>query len=342
MNRFILKRNKLKNKKVGIYYIFLVLFICFIIGGIKVSGESIDELGFTVDPILPDNQINKEVGYYNLLLVPDESQKVSVRLKSTKKEPVIIKTEITNAWTNRYGQIDYGKNKKIDKSLNIPLTEIVTIDDEFKEIILTNFEEKIITFNVNPPKKSFTGIKLGAISFFEKSSEQGKMNQFGYRVGILLNEDKKPTVQAGVLELLDVEAGLDEGFLSINLNFVNKKPYIIKDLDFQVEIRKLGDDKVIESYTLENVNIAPNSEFNMKIPWDINKINFGRYDVKVDARNVSARWEWETELNVKETEELEKAGYTNYEKSSNFISIIYGVIIVVIILNLLFIFIYTK
>lgn len=305
---------------------------------IQASGEEIENIGFTVEPIFPENQVNKNLGYFDLITKPGEKQTIQLKISSLKKEPVVVDIGVTNATTNRYGKIDYGQHEsKLDSSQKLPLTEIVTIDKEFQQVTVQNFEEKIVSVSVDPPEEAFEGIKLGAITLIDSAENNKLENDYGYRIGILLNEDRKNYSQFGSLILDSVSAGLDNGFEMIKLEFRNPTPQVIKKLTVDVEIREKGYKKVIESFTFSDGSIAPNSQFVLGIPWDIKKIGIGLYDVKIIAKNTDKEWSWSETLEVKMTKELEDVGIVLSNQFLKNHRLLFVLILVVMFFNVILI-----
>jgi len=71
---------------------------------------SADELNFSVNTVVPSNQIDKEKTYFNLKMIPNQKQDVTVTLKNNTKKDITINIGINTAKTNANGVIEYGNS----------------------------------------------------------------------------------------------------------------------------------------------------------------------------------------------------------------------------------------
>ena len=69
------------------------------------------EINFSVNTVIPDNQIDKAKTYFNLNMSPNQQQDITTTLKNDTKKDVTINVAVNSAKTNANGVIDYGKNK---------------------------------------------------------------------------------------------------------------------------------------------------------------------------------------------------------------------------------------
>ncbi|MGX7024655.1 DUF916 domain-containing protein [Vagococcus hydrophili] len=322
------------NRILKLVFLLVNVPILFLYEMKTVHAEEISKVDFTVEPIFPDNQVNKNLAYYDLMIKPNTEQKILLRVKNLTKEPIVVDVGITEATTNRYGKIDYGQEKPMELDpRNLSITDLIMVDEEFKQVKLKGFEEKEVSVTIKSPEKEFSGIKLGAVTFIKSGEDKIGENDYGYRIGVLLNEDRKNYDETGSLKLRSVSAGLDNGFEAINLLFSNQEPQVIKQVDINIEIRKKGKKKVITEYFLESCSIAPESKFQLSIPWDIQKMNLGYYDVKIVAKNSTKEWVWNEALEVKMTKELENQGIVLKNKNLGNHELLYLIIFFIAVLN---------
>ncbi|MFD2385738.1 DUF916 domain-containing protein [Enterococcus rivorum] len=115
----------------------LVLFFNLIIGVSIVEatgGESADyagATGFSYQIIFPDNQIEKDLGYFKLNLAPNTKQNLEIILTNPTDEKVVVGVDINGAKTNQNGVVEYGTSTiKNDKSLAFPFEKLATGPDE--------------------------------------------------------------------------------------------------------------------------------------------------------------------------------------------------------------------
>ncbi len=89
------------------------------------------ELNFSVNAVIPDNQIDKEKSYFDLKVTPGEKQKLKVKLRNTTDKEIVINPHIQSAKTNKNGVIDYTPNKiKKDDTLKIAMEDVAKVPEE--------------------------------------------------------------------------------------------------------------------------------------------------------------------------------------------------------------------
>ena len=75
---------------------------------------------FSVSSVIPENQIDKNLSYFNLKVSPSSSQKLKVKIFNNKKHDIKVKSMVTSAITCRNGFIRYTNNlTNYDESLRI-------------------------------------------------------------------------------------------------------------------------------------------------------------------------------------------------------------------------------
>lgn len=87
---------------------FAILFLLLSISMGVTSQAS--EINFNVKAILPENQRSKEISYFDLRVVPGETQTLSVELTNDTEEDVTVYASANSAITNDNGIVDYSYN----------------------------------------------------------------------------------------------------------------------------------------------------------------------------------------------------------------------------------------
>ncbi|OEG16533.1 hypothetical protein BCR23_06280 [Enterococcus quebecensis] len=303
-------------KKIINYY-RLVLFIClplFIspIHSIAAEKET-DPLGFVVQAIRPDTQIETNKSYFFIETKPQETQVLKVKVKSTQKDPLKINIFVANGTTGSTGNIEYDKpTKELDESLKHPLTEFVHV--EAPEITLENFEEKIVELSVTPPKDSYEGIKLGAVVFQsveeeEKTKKQTISSKYQYKIGLITTETGEEYENAKNLQLASAKLGLKLGRKQVSAVIHNPEPKIADNLKIEATVSKKGSKNILKKQTVDNARMAPNSTYEFSVDWGIDAIDPGEYTLNVHAQNNEEDWKWEKDFSVS----AEKAKKMNEE-----------------------------
>lgn len=262
----------------------------------SVPAEAIQS--FSVEAVLPENQVNKEVGYFHLCLAPGEQQIVEIKLYNDTSEEQTYRLAINPATTNRQGAIVYDRSDKASdnaiQAIAKPKQEQVTVAANS----VGKAEVEIIM-----PSEAFPGIQLGGIWISEVSKqdegEKGKVaiqNKVGYVIALLLvNSNEFPVYGESGLKLLEVKPESDLGRSYIEAAIQNPYPEIQQELT--VEGKILLEGKVITEVKLENVKIAPNSVLPLQLELK-NPLEAGTYSFEAVASGKEQQWDFQKEFEV--------------------------------------------
>src|SRR5574337_20899 len=149
------------SKKIQAHLLFAVLLcLSFFIGTGQVSAS---QANFSVNTIIPENQIDKSKTYFNLKMGPDQRQFITTTLKNGTEKAVTVEVSINSAKTNVNGLIEYGNNTiKKDASLAYPLDTLMTGPTS---VVIPAHESKDAIFQITMPSQLFDGIILGGLTF---------------------------------------------------------------------------------------------------------------------------------------------------------------------------------
>lgn len=304
---------------------------------VHAADDSQSQIGFTVEPVIPDNQIDKDATYYHLAVEPDKEQEISIKVKSLAKEAVTVDIGVTNAVTSTSGVIDYGQEKPVlDESLKVPLTTMVSIPKDEEHVTVQNFEEKTVKITIHPPKEDFSGIKLGALTFMKAEDKNAKKragisNRYGYKVGLILSEDRTTYNEGADLKLKKIQPGLDNGMKMININFQNPEPKILPKLKIEAKMTKKGSKEVLKEHELTDRSLAPNSNYNFGVPWGMDPITPGDYTMHIVAQSGDRTWKWDEDFTISaaDADKVNKKSVNKYTIAKKMLILI----IIVFILN---------
>lgn len=294
-------------KKIFTAFSFLVL--AFFLGSTAAFADETedeknkDSMGFTVEAVIPSNQVDQSKSFFFLKTTPNAEQTIQVKVKSTRKEPRTLTVAVNNAMTSSEATIDYGVDQpELDDSLKIPLTDLVTVPDDFKEVTVENYEEKVIDLKIKAPAEPFAGIKLGAIRLIGTTDQNkaGLSVETGYTIGLVLTEDAAQYDLGGELTLKKVDVLLANGSKVVGVTLQNAEPKVIDGLKLHVKIRKKDSDKVLFEKKGTDLAVAPNTSFMYQIPMGIEQVQAGKYLVDITAENAVSNWKWMEEITITE------------------------------------------
>lgn len=281
-----------------------VLLYCLLFPLSAKADNSQAAAGFTVESVIPTNQVDTNKSYFYLKVVPDVSQTIQVKVRSTQEAAVTVKLEVHDAISSSNGSIDYTQAKpKLDESLKKPLTELVTLSEKQREITVANFEEKIVEYKIDPPKTSFSGIKLGGLRFVKKeiddeTSRGALATEYAYVIAVMLTEDESPFNRGAELKLKEIKSKFSKGKNVIAATIQNDQPKLLQEATIKGSIRKKNETQVLDKYKIRDFSVAPNSNVDFEVPIEQKNYPVGKYiflgEVKAEGRS----WRWEKEFRI--------------------------------------------
>ena len=262
----------------------LFLFMC--LAGNKSAAA---EFHFSVLPQIPENQIDATNSYFDLLLQPDQRQDLGVVLRNDTDKPVVVEVEVASATTNSNGVVEYSQNAiKKDDSLIYDLKKLVEAPSE---VTIPPHTDIKYALTVHMPNTSFSGILAGGLTFKEKRSETTNRqrsnqkglaieNEYSYVVALLMRQHEEEL--APDLKLIKAGAGQVNARNVIQANLQNPKASYLNQLVCQTTITKLNSKKKSYRNTQADLQMAPNSNFNLTIPIE-EALDSGKYVIRVEA-----------------------------------------------------------
>ena len=293
----IVERLIIMKKK--IILIFVLVSYLLVSKQVMAKTEQNNPLGFSIEAVTSENQIDNEIPYFYLKTEPGKSQQVKVKVTGTSKEPVKIKTYLANAGTSDAGSINYLPKNEADETLKDSLEEIATVEPT--DLELKQGETKEVVITINPPTTNYDGIKLGSVYFerADKTEEEGMVKSaFSYNVAIMLSESDTTTNDGKEFKLLSVKPQLVKAQKTVTLRLQNPEPKMISDLSMKVQIVNKKNNKVVKTQKLEKGSVAPNSHFDFSVDWGLDVIPAGKYIAKVQANSNSESWSLEKEFEI--------------------------------------------
>lgn len=193
---------------------------------------------YSVDPILPENQVDKNAAYFSMRMMPSKHQNIVLVVHNSDSKDLDLMLEPHNASTNNNGVIVYNKDIPVDSSMKIPFTEIIS---KKQEVHLKPKESKSVVFSLKMPKEKFDGMILGGFRIYEK--ENGHLektqsvqirNKIEYEISVKLTETD--AVIAPNINLVDVYPGLDNFKTAIFTKLQNESATVIENLTVNTKI----------------------------------------------------------------------------------------------------------
>ncbi|MBV7392277.1 DUF3324 domain-containing protein [Enterococcus sp. ALS3] len=291
----------------GVILLVLVSCVWLFPSQVQAADESDAQsaTGFTVEAVIPDNQVDVMKTYFYLGIEPDTPQVIQVKVRSTQEAATTVHLTVHNAVSSSGGSIDYTRvNPKLDESLKNPVTDLVTINGGQTEVTVANYEEKTIEYTIQPPAENFTGVKLGSLRFVDRdggtqqAGQAALSSEYGYTIALMLTEDRERFNLGADLKLKNVNLKLSNGRKVIAANIQNDQPKVLQEMVIEGQVRRRGQSDTIVSNRQTNFAVAPNSNFDFQLPLDLNNFSAGTYVFTGKAEGAGRTWEWEEEFTV--------------------------------------------
>lgn len=281
---------------------------------------------FTIKPVLPSNQRDVSVGYFDLIVSPNSEQSLEVDVTNFTNKPQTIHLYATNAKTNSNAIIDYGNSKREQGWTKGALSF------EKEQVKLAPKEQKRVKVHLKVPADEFTGTLLGGLHFEseDRKSEGQIQNRFAYSLAVKLQNKEDESINEK-LGLTDVRYSNQQ----ISTTIENQSPVIMSDLTFTCRVIDSKEKEVYYKQTPQR-QIAPKDKFVYKIGLDNVLLPKGDYFLEMTIHSKNQKWEWkehfskDTESQVERSSAVQKDfGSYNY----SWYILIFLSLIILIVLN---------
>ncbi|MGB4825297.1 MAG: DUF916 and DUF3324 domain-containing protein [Leuconostoc mesenteroides] len=329
------------------HYLIVSMVMTIISFSLFVTGVSASEMNFSVNTVIPTNQIDKEKTYFNLKMAPKQEQDVTVTLKNNTKKDITVEIGINTAKTSSNGVIAYSEsNIKKDNSLKYNLSKLVKGPDS---VVVPASSSKDVTFHISMPDNSFDGILLGGLTFQQKSSEvtQSKSsgtsitNEYQYAVAMLIQG--KDTVVQPNLNLIKVKPDQMNYRNVITAELQNDQSVLMSKVSVDAKIYSKNGKKPVYTSIKSDMQIAPNSHLTYPVSLNGTSMKAGDYTLKMKvtatANKQVKKWTFTKDFTIKskQARDLNKSDVdvkanTN---NSNWLYILIGAALLIIIIILI-------
>ena len=281
------------DSKKTMMYIVVIFILTLFFGPVAFADQS---AGFSVRPILSENQVNSEVGYFDLNLEPGESQTLSLELRNMSDEEINLSISVHTAFTNVSGVVEYGSDADVpDDTLPFFLADYIQGDGK---ITLSEGETKQVDLLLTLPEdKPFegvlaAGIRVEEIKDSEHLSEESMAieNTLSYVMGLVVSNKREQL--SPELDLLAVYADQLNFRNVFSAQIQNQSGTFVNQLEVSASI--YNEDQTERLYTTEasGMQMAPHSNF--AFPISLNGESFvpGTYVLHLQANSGELEWEW--------------------------------------------------
>ena len=328
--------------KKGLLHSFVFIFLG-ILSAVSVFAS--EGVYFSVSSVIPKNQINKNLSYFDLKVAPSSSQELKVKIFNNKDHEIKVKAMVTPATTCRNGFISYTNLTNYDESLRHPLSDILKLDQS--EYVVPAGDFATATALLSMPAESYDGIILGGLVFTKaddsfKTAEKSQMaaqieNEYQYVVGVMLSENDNKVIAN--MNLKYIKSTLVNYHTGLAVNLQNDTSVIIPNLKISGTVYKKGSSEIYKSAEKENVKMAPNSNFDFMVDWKNHKFEAGEYRIHVVAQNEEYFWEWDENFVItpEQANDTNKDAVDLVSSNSNWVYILLAALVLALVAFLSFI-----
>lgn len=258
--------------------------------------------GFTYSITFPDNQVDKELGYYQLKMTPGQHQKLTIALSNPSDEKVTIDVKVNGAKTNQNGVIEYGESTiKNDPSLKFDFTELVKAPES---VDLAPGETKNLELTIDMPETSYDGVIAGGVQLMRAGQTNAAtdgggskiINQYAYVIGMVLQETE--TKIDPDLTLNNVKAGQSNYRNAIFVNFSNVMAAYLNNMTVEVQITEKGKETVLYERKQTAMRMAPNSFIDFPVSMNGERMVPGDYEADILVTSGKKKWTWKKEFKI--------------------------------------------
>lgn len=225
------------------------------------TAENTGDIGFYVKAKLPENQLDKDLTYFDLRVSPDESQTLEVEVVNETNEEITVDIDAISASTNRNGIIDYKTPNVRDETLANPFSELAAVEDEALSVPANGSAVARVT--VTLPNDEYEGVVLGGLVFTRRPDAQVQSaegmslkNLYSYVIGVKLSENDTPV--SPDFELAGIQGETVNYQAALVHSIRNKNAAIAKGINLHVVLKNEAGE-VVGKAEHTGIDMAPNS-----------------------------------------------------------------------------------
>ncbi|EOL50918.1 DUF916 and DUF3324 domain-containing protein [Enterococcus caccae] len=260
--------------------------------------------GLSYEVLYPENQKNKNLGYFDLQMKTGQEQKVSLKLYNSLPKKLTVEVRLNTAKTNSIGKVEYGPNElKEDASL---INEFINIVKGPKKVVIPSRGNSQVDLVISLPKDTPQGLIAGGIQLQPVADSQAKeqskkdvvVNEFAFLVGMLLRVGATDSIKPE-LKLNKTYIAFKESKSHFFVNISNIRPVYVEGMEVVIQVRKANKQKVLFEYQKKGMRMAPNSMIDLPVDLADKGITAGDYSAQIDVTSkTGGKWSWTEDFNV--------------------------------------------
>jgi hypothetical protein len=247
---------------------------------------------YTLKPVESENsKVNVDGGFYSVKGNPGEIVEIKVAVYNFEKDERQFLIQGNTAYTNSDGQPGYDLTKVTDPNLKIQLRDLFS--NNKKIVNIPGNSNAVVTLKLKIPSEKYIGYLMGGVNvvpYNEKAkgtvTENGTLikNKFSYSLPIQLiqtganTEDVNYKINSVKPQIIDGSSGKQIG---VAARVSNTNNAYIPGLSSNAVITKYGNKKFKMTASRDNQSIAPTSHYNYMVSWGKERLQAGKYHIKL-------------------------------------------------------------
>lgn len=303
-------------------------------------------VGYDIQAIIPENQVDKSQSYFDLRMTPGQQQTINVRVNNTSDKDTEFKVSINQAYTNAQGFIDYADSKETEKNnYPIKLSDIAQVESS---VTVPKDSSVEVPVNLVMPEQQFDGQVLGAIQVTKDASKeaQGITNSYGYVLGLKLTETNTEIKRD--LLLNSIHAAVSFGKTSVVAQLENPTMDAFGHLKYDAVITNASTNEEVRRVNYNNdMQIAPNSYYNFAIDWEGKRLTAGDYKLDLTVSDALGNlWHFNDKFSITKKEAAEINSVTvdaaKQSKIPMWVYIIIGILLAIILVGIIWFLLFKR
>lgn len=314
------------------------------------EGKESAAIGYYVRALLPENQIDPTVTYFDLRMKPSQKQDIIVEVVNETNEEITIDIAAISASTSRNGVIDYKTPDIKDETLAIAFSDIASLKKKQMSVPADSTAPVVATIAM--PETPYDGVVLGGLVFTKQNekadaSSEGMVlnNIYSYVIGVKLSETDVPVLPD--FELAQVQADTVNYLPTIVHSIRNKNAAIAKNIAIDVAIYDQKN-QLVSEFQREGMDMAPNSVMPLAVTpanaqgaENDGRLVPGEYTSKLTLVQDEKKWEFEQKFVIEsaEAERINDIAPIEPPAAANYTLLVIAAIVIFLLLALVIVLI---
>ncbi|MBD1501121.1 DUF916 and DUF3324 domain-containing protein [Weissella cibaria] len=243
-----------------------------------------NSMNYVVSPQMPDNQIDKTLGFYNLKANPGASQTLYVTVQNFASKDIKIHIETGSAGTTATGSVDNVMAADKVKELPVKMGDLLSV--EHPDITIKAKTSVDVPVKFTMTKQKVTGLIAGGLRFSEVDDTSSVTNnnaiqtKLAYALAVMARQSDdlpKPKLDFGGAKASQVDGQnvVKLTFNNVTSTFVNRLAVTAKVTD--------NKGKTVKKFAQSMMQMAPNSTMNWAMQLQGKAFKAGTYHVATVA-----------------------------------------------------------